>query len=215
MDNNHFDLCVIGGGINGAGIARDAAGRGQRVLLVEAEDLAGATSSASTKIIHGGLRYLEYYEFKLVAEALREREILLRIAPHLVWPQTFVLPHDRHLRPAWMIRAGLFLYDHLGGRGTLVKSRALKLRRHKFGTPLLEKYRKGFSYSDCRSDDARLVVVNALDAQAHGAEILNAHKMHLPHRAKRSVANYITNQRWRCAAQNRGEARQCRWPLGT
>src|SRR5690625_2191834 len=128
-----FDLLIIGGGINGAGIARDAAGRGLRVLLCEQDDLGGATSSASTKLIHGGLRYLEYYEFKLVREALREREVLLRLAPHIIWPLRFVLPHDVGQRPAWMIRLGLFLYDHLGGRQQLPRSRSLDLRQDAAG----------------------------------------------------------------------------------
>src|SRR5262245_3315473 len=127
MDDSPYDLLVIGGGINGAGIARDAAGRGLSVLLVERDDLAAHTSSWSTKLIHGGLRYLEYYEFRLVAESLAEREVLLRAAPHLIEPLAFVLPHEPHLRPAWMIRAGLFLYDHLGGRMTLPKSSGVRL----------------------------------------------------------------------------------------
>ncbi len=130
METPIYDLVVIGGGINGAGIARDAAGRGLSVLLAEKDDLAAHTSSWSTKLIHGGLRYLEHYEFRLVAEALAEREVLLRAAPHIIEPLMFVLPHERHLRPAWMIRAGLFLYDHLGGRMTLPKSRGVRLDRH-------------------------------------------------------------------------------------
>src|SRR5690625_774832 len=167
-----FDLLVVGGGINGAGIARDAAGRGLRVLLCEQRDLGGATSSASTKLIHGGLRYLEYYEFKLVREALREREVLLRLAPHIVWPLRFVLPHDEGQRPAWMIRLGLFLYDHLGGRQRLPGSRGLNLRQDPAGQPLKPAFRKAFEYSDCWVEDARLVVLNAQDAQERGAEIL-------------------------------------------
>ncbi len=166
-----FDLLVIGGGINGAGIARDAAGRGLRVLLCEQGDLAGATSSASTKLIHGGLRYLEYYEFKLVREALREREVLLRAAPHIVWPLRFVLPHDAGQRPAWMIRLGLFLYDHLGGRERLPASRGLDLRRDVAGEALKPAFGKAFEYSDCWVEDARLVVLNARDAAERGAEI--------------------------------------------
>lgn len=169
---NAFDLLVIGGGINGAGIARDAAGRGLRVLLCEKGDLGGATSSASTKLIHGGLRYLEYYEFKLVREALREREVLLRLAPHVVWPLRFVLPHDAGQRPAWMIRLGLFLYDHLGGRQRLPASRSLNLRQDPAGQLLKPEFRKAFEYSDCWVEDARLVVLNALDAQERGAEVL-------------------------------------------
>ncbi|MCC6193444.1 MAG: glycerol-3-phosphate dehydrogenase [Burkholderiales bacterium] len=166
-----YDLLVIGGGINGAGIARDAAGRGLSVLLVEQHDLASATSQWSTKLIHGGLRYLEYYEFRLVSEALAEREVLLAIAPHLVEPLAFVLPHEPHLRPAWMIRIGLFLYDHLGGRMTLPKSFGVDLADGKWSAGLKHRFRKGFVYADARVDDARLVVANALDAKAHGADI--------------------------------------------
>jgi len=169
---NPYDLLIIGGGINGAAIARDAAGRGLSVLLAEKGDLAGATSSASTKLIHGGLRYLEYYEFRLVREALIEREIMLRSAPHIIWPVEFVLPHAAHLRPRWMIRLGLFLYDHLGGRHRLPKSRGIRLPGKREGAPLREDYRDGFVYSDCWVDDARLVVLNAMDASARGAEIL-------------------------------------------
>jgi len=166
------DLLVVGGGINGAGIARDAAGRGLSVLLVEQDDLASATSSASTKLIHGGLRYLEYYEFRLVREALIEREVLLRLAPHIIRPLTFILPHEAALRPAWMVRIGLFLYDHLGGREKLPSSRGLDLRRDPVGKPLRPSFTKGFSYADCWVDDARLVVLNALDARERGARIL-------------------------------------------
>ena len=168
---SHYDLAIAGGGINGTGIARDAAGRGLKVLLVEKDDLASHTSSVSTKLIHGGLRYLEYYEFRLVAEALAEREILLRAAPHIIAPLQFVLPHEPHLRPAWMIRAGLFLYDHLGGRKTLPSSIGVHLGRSKWGAGLKAKFDKGFVYSDAKVDDARLVVVNALAARERGAEI--------------------------------------------
>ncbi len=175
-----FDLIIIGGGINGAGIARDAAGRGLSVLLAEAHDLASATSSASTKLIHGGLRYLEYYEFRLVAEALAEREVLLKIAPHIIWPLEFVLPHEAHLRPAWMIRAGLFLYDHLGNlpfasggvRSSLPRSRSVRLERNGYGAGLKRDFMRGFTYSDCWVDDARLVVANARSAERRGAQIL-------------------------------------------
>ena len=169
--SEHYDLLVVGGGINGAGIARDAAGRGLSVLLVEQRDLASATSSSSTKLIHGGLRYLEHYEFRLVREALQEREVLLAAAPHIIWPLTFVLPHHKGLRPKWMLRAGLFLYDHLAKRKRLPGSRALSLNGTKEGKPLLDQFTSGFSYSDCWVDDARLVVLNALDAQARGAVI--------------------------------------------
>src|SRR3546814_7530278 len=163
-----LDLVVVGGGINGAGIARDAAGRGLSVLLCEKSDLASATSSASTKLIHGGLRYLEYYEFRLVREALIEREVLLRAAPHIIWPLRFVLPHNKGLRPAWMVRLGLFLYDHLGGRKLLPASQAIDLRRHPAGAPLAAGLRRAFVYSDCWVQDSRLVVLNALDAAERG-----------------------------------------------
>jgi D-erythritol 1-phosphate dehydrogenase len=166
-----FDLAIVGGGINGAGIARDAAGRGLSVVLLEKDDLAAHTSSLSTKLIHGGLRYLEYYEFRLVAEALSEREVLLAAAPHIIEPLQFVLPHEPHLRPAWMIRAGLFLYDHLGGRRTLPSSFGVELTADKWGAGLRPQFRKGFVYSDARVDDARLVVVNAIGARELGADI--------------------------------------------
>ena len=167
-----FDLAVIGGGVNGAGIARDAAGRGARVLLLEKGDLAQGTSSASTKLIHGGLRYLEHYEFGLVRESLIEREALWAIAPHIVWPLRFVLPHVRGLRPRWLLRAGLFLYDHLGGRKLLPPTRSVDLRRHPAGAALQEHLRHGFEYSDGWVDDARLVVLNARDAADRGATVL-------------------------------------------
>jgi glycerol-3-phosphate dehydrogenase len=166
-----FDLLVVGGGINGAGIARDAAGRGLSVLLCERDDLAAATSSWSTKLIHGGLRYLEHYEFRLVGESLAEREVLLRLAPHLVEPLSFVLPHEPHLRPAWMIRAGLFLYDRLGGRMSLPKSHGVDLAKSRWGAGLQNRFKTGFVYADARVDDARLCVINAMSARAHGAEI--------------------------------------------
>jgi len=167
-----FDLLVVGGGINGAGIARDAAGRGLRTLLCEQHDLAGHTSSASTKLVHGGLRYLEFHDFRLVRKSLRERETILESAPHIAWPLRFVLPHDAHLRPAWMIRAGLFLYDHLARRRHLPGSGGVDLRHHPAGTALRSAYRKGFVYSDGWVDDARLVILNAMDAREHGATIL-------------------------------------------
>jgi glycerol-3-phosphate dehydrogenase len=167
-----YDLLVIGGGINGAGIARDAAGRGLATLLVERGDLAGATSSASSKLIHGGLRYLEQFEFRLVAEALAEREILLRIAAHLAWPVHFVMPHVPELRPRWMIRLGLFLYDHLARRSVLPASQAVRLDAPPYAAGLQPRLKYGFVYSDCRVDDARLVIANALDAQRRGARVM-------------------------------------------
>jgi len=166
-----YDLAVIGGGINGVGIARDAAGRGLSVLLVEKDDLAAHTSSSSTKLIHGGLRYLEHYEFRLVAESLSEREVLLKLAPHIIEPLQFVLPHEPHLRPAWMIRSGLFLYDHIGGRKTLPSSFGVDLGASKWGAGLKNTFRKGFVYSDARVDDARLVVLNAIGARELGADV--------------------------------------------
>tara|TARA_R110002072_G_scaffold11196_1_gene50809 strand:+ start:19350 stop:20894 length:1545 start_codon:yes stop_codon:yes gene_type:complete len=168
-DSLDTDILVIGGGINGAGIAADAAGRGLSVVLCDKADLGGATSSSSTKLIHGGLRYLETWQFRLVRESLQEREVLLKSAPHIVWPMRFRLPHHPGLRPAWMIRAGLFLYDHLGKRVTLPASHRI---RFSAADPLLAQYSKGFEYSDCWVDDARLVVLNAMQAATHGATIL-------------------------------------------
>jgi glycerol-3-phosphate dehydrogenase len=167
-----YDLCVIGGGINGVGVARDAVGRGYKVLLVEQGDLGSVTSSASTKLIHGGLRYLEQFAFRLVRESLREREVLCQIAPHLVHPLRFVLPHQNSVRPAWMVRAGLFLYDHLGGEQNLPSSRMENLREGGLGKSLRSELKRGFSYSDCRVDDARLVILNAVDAAQRGAVVL-------------------------------------------
>jgi len=172
LEGAAFDLLVVGGGINGSGIARDAAGRGLRVLLVEQDDLAAHTSSASTKLIHGGLRYLEEFHFALVRKALIEREVLLRSAPHIMRPLHFIMPHAPHLRPAWMLRAGLFLYDHLAHRERLAASGAVDLRTHIAGGALKSGYRRGFVYSDGWTDDARLVVLNALDARERGAVIL-------------------------------------------
>ena len=166
------DLVVIGGGINGAGIARDAAGRGLSVILCEKDDLAQGTSSRSGKLIHGGLRYLEYYEFRLVREALIEREVLLNAAPHIVWPMRFVLPHSPEQRPAWLVRLGLFLYDHLGGRQKLPGCRNIDLRRDPEGRPIRPEFTRAFEYSDCWVDDARLVSLNALDAKERGATVM-------------------------------------------
>lgn len=167
-----YDLAIIGGGINGCGIARDAVGRGNSVFLCEMNDLASGTSSMSTKLVHGGLRYLEYYEFRLVREALIEREILWRIAPHIIRPLRFVLPHHAGLRSAWLLRLGLFLYDHIGGRHLLPATRSVNLARDVVGKPLIPgRYTKGFEYSDCFVDDARLVALTARDAADRGAEI--------------------------------------------
>jgi glycerol-3-phosphate dehydrogenase len=167
-----FDLAIIGGGVNGCGIARDAVGRGNSVFLCEMNDLASGTSSWSTKLVHGGLRYLEYYEFRLVREALIEREILWQIAPHIIRPLRFVLPHHDGLRPAWLLRLGLFLYDHIGGRHLLPPTRTVDLSTDEVGKPLVPgRYTKGFEYSDCFVDDARLVILTARDAADRGAEI--------------------------------------------
>ncbi|HVV69818.1 MAG TPA: glycerol-3-phosphate dehydrogenase [Gammaproteobacteria bacterium] len=167
-----IDLFIIGGGVNGAGIAADAAGRGLKVTLCEQNDLASATSSKSSKLIHGGLRYLEYYEFRLVREALKEREVLLKKAPHIVQPLSFIMPHNAQLKPAWMLRLGLFLYDHLGKRKVLPASSAINFTQHSAGQILKKTFNRGFSYADCWVDDARLVVLNALQARQLGATIL-------------------------------------------
>ncbi|MFZ5608648.1 MAG: glycerol-3-phosphate dehydrogenase [Pseudomonadota bacterium] len=193
------DLLVVGGGINGAGIARDAAGRGLATLLVEADDLASGTSSASTKLIHGGLRYLEYYEFALVRKALVEREVLLRLAPHIIWPLRFILPHDASQRPAWMLRAGLFLYDHLAGRQRLGASRALRLDRDPTGALIKPQFKRAFDYADCWVDDARLVVLNAMDARARGATVLT--RTELLHAAPRDGA-------WEVRLRDKAEGRE-------
>jgi glycerol-3-phosphate dehydrogenase len=190
-----YDLAVIGGGINGCGIARDAAGRGASVVLFEKDDLASATSSASTKLIHGGLRYLEHYEFRLVREALMERERLWAIAPHIIWPLRFVLPHHKGLRPAWLLRLGLFLYDHIGGRRKLPATRTLDLARDAAGRPLKDDGAKAFEYSDCWVEDSRLVVLNAMDAAARGAAI---------HTRSRVVAADRDNGSWRVTTESDG-----------
>jgi len=190
-----YDLLVIGGGINGAGIARDAAGRGLKVALCEMNDLASATSSASTKLIHGGLRYLEYYQFRLVREALAEREVLLHNAPHLVSPLQFVLPHVNTIRPAWMVRLGLFLYDHLGPHPSLPNSTTLDLRQGTAGAPLRDNIRKGFAYHDCWVDDARLVVGNAMSAARLGARIMTGTRLTAAHREKGAWHARVVEQR--------------------
>ena len=171
IDQKQFDLVVIGGGVNGAGVARDAAGRGLSVLLCEQDDLANHTSSSSTKLIHGGLRYLEHFDFKLVRHSLQEREVLLRSAPHIIWPLRFVLPHHRALRPRWLIRLGLFIYDHLGTRKMLPPSHSVDLREHIAGKALKDQFTHGFEYSDCWVQDSRLVVLNAMSAREQGAVI--------------------------------------------
>ncbi|MEL6661573.1 MAG: glycerol-3-phosphate dehydrogenase [Pseudomonadota bacterium] len=171
-DHLVYDVLIIGGGINGAGIARDAAGRGLKVLLCEKDDLASHTSSASTKLIHGGLRYLEHYDFALVRKALIEREVLLNAAPHIIWPLRFVLPHHNDLRPSWLIRLGLFLYDHLGGRKLLPATKTVNRRTDPIFAPLNRTFKKGFEYSDCWVEDSRLVVLNAVDAAERGATIM-------------------------------------------
>jgi glycerol-3-phosphate dehydrogenase len=169
--SDELDLLVVGGGINGTGIARDAAGRGLKVMLTEQADLASATSSWSSKLIHGGLRYLEQYEFRLVREALQEREVLLRLAPHIIRPLAFVLPHGEGMRPAWMISIGMWLYDHLGGRITLPGSRRVSFPHVEYSAALKGEFRSGFLYSDCRVDDSRLTVVNAMSAREKGARV--------------------------------------------
>ncbi len=170
-DSPDYDLAIIGGGINGCGIARDAAGRGWRVFLCERGDFGSGTSSASTKLIHGGLRYLENHEFRLVREALLEREVLWSIAPHIIWPLRFVLPHHKRLRPMWLLRLGLFIYDHLGGRNRLPPTRTLNLRNDPAGAALKPEFTRGFAYSDCWVEDSRLVLLNARDAAERGATV--------------------------------------------
>ncbi len=191
----NFDLAIIGGGINGCGIARDAAGRGLKVILAEQGDLAGATSSASTKLIHGGLRYLEHSEFRLVREALIEREVLLKAAPHIIWPLRFVLPHHRGLRPWPILRLGLFLYDHLGGRHLLPPTATLDLTKDPVGRPLKPEFVRGFEYSDCWVEDSRLVVLNAKAAAKKGADVRTR---------TRVVSARRENGRWRVSLADAG-----------
>ena len=195
-----YDFLIVGGGINGCAIARDAAGRGLSVRLVEQGDLAQGTSSASTKLIHGGLRYLELYEFRLVQEALAERELLLAAAPHVIWPLKFVLPYEKGLRPVWLLRLGLFLYDHLARRKRLEGSHMVRLAGDPLGAPLRETYRVGFTYADCWVDDSRLVVLNARDAAARGATISVGAK--LVHAARQG-------DRWRATLES-GETIEAR-----
>ena len=197
--SSEFDLAIIGGGVNGCGIARDAAGRGLSVFLCEMNDLASGTSSWSTKLVHGGLRYLEYYEFRLVREALIEREVLWKIAPHIIRPLRFVLPHHAGLRPAWLLRLGLLLYDHLGGRKLLPPTKSLDLRTDITGKPLAPgRFTKGFEYSDCAVDDARLVVLNARDAAERGAEIRTR---------SRAVAARQRDGRWQVTVEDSATGR--------
>jgi len=190
---NEYDLLVIGGGINGSAIARDAAGRGLSVLLSEKDDLASHTSSSSTKLIHGGLRYLEHFEFRLVRAALIEREVLLRAAPHIIWPMRFVLPYDEGLRPAWMLRLGLFLYDSLGGRKELPGTKSVRLDEAPHSGVLEKRLEKGFEYSDCWVEDARLVVLNAIDAKHKGAEIVTGSFVSGLQSAERGYSAILTN----------------------
>ena len=209
------DIFVIGGGINGCGIARDAVGRGYSVFLAEMNDLASGTSSVSTKLIHGGLRYLEYYEFRLVRESLMEREVLWRNAPHIIWPMRFVLPYAEGLRPAWLIRLGLFLYDHIGGRKLLPATRTLDMRSDPAGKPLKPLFSKAFEYSDGWVNDARLVVLNARDAADRGAVIRTRCKV-----VERAPRKRPLGGRRRGSSQPKGRRgqgaadRQCRRSLG-
>ena len=197
-DLGHFDLIVVGAGVNGAGIARDAAGRGLSVLLCEKADLAQGTSSRSGKLVHGGLRYLEYYEFRLVREALIEREVLLRMAPHIIRPMRFVLPHSPEQRPAWMVRAGLFLYDHLGGRRILPPTRSLDLSKGPEGESLRKSFKRAFEYSDCWVDDARLVALNAVDVRRRNGLVLTRTALLSARRA---------GKEWRAELRSEGDGR--------
>ncbi|WP_421950690.1 glycerol-3-phosphate dehydrogenase [Pelagibacterium sp.] len=193
MSDPVFDIFIVGGGINGCGIARDAAGRGYSVCLAEMNDLASGTSSASTKLIHGGLRYLEHYEFRLVRESLVEREVLWAMAPHIIWPLRFVLPHHKGLRPAWLLRLGLFLYDHIGGRKRLPATKVRDLSQDSLGAVLKPGQGRAFEYSDCWVDDARLVVLTARDAADRGAEI---------HTRTRLTSAHRTGGHWEITIQN-------------
>ena len=196
MNDDIFDILVIGGGVNGTGIARDAAGRGLKVALVEMRDLGSATSSASTKLFHGGLRYLEYYEFRLVRKALIERERLLTAMPHISWPLRFVLPHHKGLRPRWLLRLGLFLYDHLGGRKILPPTKSLDLTRDAAGKVLKDTFTRGFEYSDCWVEDSRLVMLNARDAEARGARILTRTKVDFCATGRRDLDRHFRRQNY-------------------
>ena len=199
QEDNCYDLLIIGGGINGAGVARDAAGRGLKVLLVEKDDLAQHTSSASTKLIHGGLRYLEHYDFALVRKALEEREVLLKAAPHIIWPMRFVLPHQKGQRPAWLIRLGLFLYDHLGGRKILPATKVLRRNTSAKFEALKSDLSFAFEYSDCWVDDARLVLLNAMSARELGADVRT-----------RTICNELRHENgfWHCSLKDRSGQKQ-------
>ncbi len=199
MEQNLYDIFVIGGGVNGTSVARDAAGRGLSVCLCEQDDLANHTSSASTKLIHGGLRYLEHYEFRLVREALSEREIIYQSAPHIVWPLRFVLPHVKGLRPRWMLRAGLFLYDYIGKRKLLPPTETVKFSNHVSGQPLKEGFKHGFIYSDAWVMDARIVVLNAKSAQNNGADIYTRTKVI-------SAKRIEDGAKWEICAESKGES---------
>lgn len=194
MSNNHTDLFIIGGGINGTGIALDAAGRGLSVRLCEQHDLASETSSYSSKLIHGGLRYLEFYEFSLVRKALKEREVLMNLAPHLIHPLRLVMPHNSAQRPRWMVRLGLFLYDHLNLAQSLPKSHGLKINSQNPDQPLNDKTHFAYEYSDCTVDDARYVVHLALAAQERGADILTRHRVEKIERRDNDFAITVTHQ---------------------
>jgi len=193
-----YDILIIGGGVNGCGIARDAAGRGLKVALCEKDDLAQATSSASTKLFHGGLRYLEHYKFRLVRESLIEREMLLKAMPHISWPLRFVLPHHEGLRPAWLLRLGLFLYDNLGGRKILPATKTLNLAQDEAGHPLKDSFVKGFEYSDCWVEDSRLVVLNAQDAANRGADVFTRSEV---------IKGWRDGSMWHAEIQSQGQDR--------
>ena len=209
------DLFVIGGGVNGAGIARDAAGRGLSVILCEKDDLAQGTSSRSGKLVHGGLRYLEYYEFRLVREALIEREVLLEAAPHIIWPMRFVLPHSPEDRPAWLVRLGLFLYDHLGGRKRLPGTRTLNLRTAPEGAPIKDEFKRGFEYSDCWVDDARLVLLKRPRRQSARRKSVHPHGLYCCPARGRPVVDRHAGRPHRRGDEGPCEgAGQCGWAVG-
>ncbi|MEL6503915.1 MAG: glycerol-3-phosphate dehydrogenase [Pseudomonadota bacterium] len=200
------DIFIIGGGINGVGIARDAAGRGYKVALCEMKDLAAGTSNWSSKLVHGGVRYLEHYEFGLVRKALIEREVLWAMAPHIIRPMRFILPHHKDLRPAWLLRLGLFLYDHMGGRKLLPATKTVDLANGPFGKPLKAMFKKGFQYSDCQVDDARLVVLNAMDAAERGAEMAIGHECIS---AERNETHGVS--RWDITTRNSATGERQQW----